>query len=118
MCKPAKYLDPEVLKAVLNYNPTTGLFSRKFANQSHPAGYIYSPRNPGEYITVPYGKSSARAGRAAYVMMTGEQPIIIDHINGIPHDNRWCNLRSVTVQENSQNRKAVRIKNGTYVPLE
>lgn len=32
----------------------------------------------------------------------------IDHINGVKDDNRICNLRSVTNQENAFNRKAVK----------
>ena len=38
-------------------------------------------------------------------MMTGEDPLCIDHINGDPSDNRWCNLRSVTQKENGRNLK-------------
>jgi hypothetical protein len=112
------YLDPDILRSKLDYNPTTGHFSLRVANQTMPAGYIYTARSPGQYISVPYGKKRARAGRAAYVMMTGEQPDHIDHINGLPHDNRWCNLRSVTVTENNRNKAVHRIKNGTYVSLE
>ena len=29
----------------------------------------------------------------------------IDHINGVPDDNRWCNLREATHQQNGCNRK-------------
>jgi hypothetical protein len=117
MRKP-KYLDPKILHEQLAYDPKTGFITARHANKYIKAGHVYMTRTPGEYINVPYGKSQARAARAAWVLMTGEQPVIVDHINGIPHDNRWCNLRNVTVGENNRNRKSVRIKNGTYVPLE
>lgn len=118
MSRKAKYLDPEILRATLHYDPETGLFSRKTATSRTPVGYIFTTRHPGEYISVPYGKGNARAGRAAWVWMTGEQPDIIDHINGHAHDNRFVNLRNVTAKENHGNKRGTRINNGTYVPME
>lgn len=45
-----------------------------------------------------------RAHALAWVWMTGRQVDgYIDHINGIPSDNRWSNLRQVTAGENAQN---------------
>ena len=113
-----KYLDPKILRATLAYDPITGHISSLKANQRNPAGYIYKVEAAGNYLSVPYGKSSARAGRVAWVLMTGKQPEIIDHINGIKHDNSWSNLRNVSVAGNCSNRESARIKNGTYVPLE
>jgi len=41
-----------------------------------------------------------------WMYMIGEWPKEqIDHINGIPNDNRWCNLREVTSAENQKNMK-------------
>lgn len=37
--------------------------------------------------------------------MTGAHPPeVVDHINGDRTDNRWCNLRCVSVETNTQNR--------------
>ena len=44
-------------------------------------------------------------------MMTGK-PLkdyeYVDHINGVRHDNRWCNLRIVSSRMNNQNRALLR----------
>jgi hypothetical protein len=43
------------------------------------------------------------AHRVIWAMTHGEWPDEIDHINGIRHDNRMCNLRNVTKKENAKN---------------
>lgn len=43
--------------------------------------------------------------------MYDEEPNIIDHINGIRHDNRICNLRNVTQKENVRNRCVINSRN-------
>jgi len=43
--------------------------------------------------------------RLIFKMMTGRDPLMIDHINGVPSDNRWENLRDVTAADNSKNIK-------------
>lgn len=42
--------------------------------------------------------------RLIFKLETGADPTgVIDHINGIRNDNRFCNLRDVTITENSRN---------------
>ena len=43
------------------------------------------------------------AHRVIWFMFNGEWPKVIDHENGNPSDNRWVNLRNVSLQENSKN---------------
>lgn len=45
------------------------------------------------------------AHRVIWKLVTGEEPEIIDHINGIRHDNRFENLRSVSDSTNLKNAK-------------
>lgn len=45
------------------------------------------------------------AHRLAWFLVTGKWPKEIDHKNGERWDNRWRNLREVTSQQNSFNRK-------------
>jgi hypothetical protein len=43
------------------------------------------------------------AHRVAFAIINGRWPSVIDHINGDRSDNRLCNLREVTQQENTKN---------------
>jgi hypothetical protein len=43
------------------------------------------------------------AHRVVWKLMTGEDPIEVDHIDGDRLNNRWKNLRNVTVKENRRN---------------
>lgn len=44
--------------------------------------------------------------RLAFLYMTGEWPgKVVDHLNGDPSDNRFCNLRSTDQKTNLQNKR-------------
>lgn len=112
----------EVLKAHLDYNPETGklfwkerpaemfkdsgwgqqrtcrAWNAKWAGKeaftfSDPSGYRH-----GKVLGVLY-----QAHRVIWKLVHGEDPLVIDHINGVPSDNRLVNLRACTVAENSRN---------------
>ena len=68
------------------------------------AGKEIINKNAGGYIYPCILRVHFLLHRVIYLYMTGEWPLFIDHINGIRDDNRWCNLRNVTKQENCKNR--------------
>lgn len=98
----------EHIKEDMSYNPDTGEFWWKKQNPSKtrqmdaPVGIV----NTCGYITVKYKKKQFLLHRLAFYFMSGTLPEDnVDHINGDRRDNRWCNLREASCEENSQNRK-------------
>ena len=85
-------LTAETLRQILHYNPDTGVFTwirkPRYAGSGEQAG-SYSTKG---YRRVKIGVTSYRAHRLAWFYMTGQWPVDqIDHINGIPDDNRFSN---------------------------
>lgn len=104
------------LKELLKYDPDTGNFIW-LANcpfnlkPQTRAGY----RNSQEYVMITIRGTAYSAHRLAWLYMTGRWPKNqIDHINHIRFDNRFENLREVTLQENHQN-LSINIRNKTGV---
>lgn len=111
--------DKEYLWKVLDYDPESGLFTWKAkplsAFKTKRGFSTWNTRFAGRpAMTVRDGQGYLRgridyiaypAHRIAWRMMTGEIPVEIDHINGVRDDNRFENLRSVTLAENRKNMK-------------
>lgn len=111
-----RFLDPAALHAAFNYDPLTGLISRKTPSRRSPIGFVYKTHHHDSYVGVVLDGVTLPAHRVAWVMATGEQPIVIDHINGVKHDNRLGNLRSVGISENNKNRPSTRKARGEVDP--
>lgn len=94
------------LKQLYTYNPETGIFIRNLT------GLEEATQNKYGYLRIWVNGTLQLCHRMAWLYMYGVLPKhMIDHINGIPSDNRIANLREAT---NSQNQMNSRIrKNNT-----
>lgn len=94
------------LKSILDYNPSTGIFTWK-ANRASTVrkGDAAGTKCKG-YIVITIQGKRYQSHRLVWLYMTGNLPTDqIDHINGIKDDNRFCNLREVSNSENAKNSK-------------
>ena len=95
------------LKEVLRYDPDTGVFTWLVTIPNiKGVGAVAGTIKSTGYIRIGINKRQYYAHRLAFLYMSGELPFDhTDHINGIRHDNRWCNLRAVTEKENHKNKR-------------
>lgn len=108
-----KYLDE-----CLTYNKTTGNFYWKdrprhhFKNDSWQktfnrknSGNIAGNHNANGYVRIWISGENYLAHRLVFLLLDGEWPLNVDHINGITNDNRYGNLRNTSSSINQRNRK-------------
>ena len=102
---PRPELTAEQLRSILNYEPATGIFTRKIgsANQVKAGDIAGCPGGDG-YLQIRVQSRKYQAHRLAWLYVYGEWPEgQIDHINRNRSDNRISNLRDVTQKQNLQN---------------
>jgi hypothetical protein len=86
-----------------NYNPETGILTRKTNWAGYRIGEEAGSLNDG-YVVLHVGPKLYSAHRVAWLMYYGYFPeYTIDHKNRIRHDNRITNLREATPQCQSRN---------------
>lgn len=108
----------DTLNRCLAYDPATGLLSWRERPASdfktkracsiwnvRFAGTVAGSKIGNGYLQVRIGGRSYYAHRLAWAISTGAWPDDdIDHINGVPDDNRLDNLRAATRSQNLWNR--------------
>ena len=97
-------LTQDRFKELLDYNPETGVFTRKVSRGGCKAGEIAGSVTGRYYRCISIDNKQYRASRVAFLFMEGYFPEYdMDHINRIRDDNRWKNLRHVSRQCNARN---------------
>lgn len=102
------------LMDVLSYDPATGIFVWKTSpNGRVPiglrAGFL---SDGGPRLSIKIKRKTYVLARLAWLYMTGEWPSgVIDHINGNCADDRFANLRSVSLNVNAQNQRRAHVSN-------
>jgi len=109
-----KPIDQATIKENLNYDPDTGVFTRRIAkSNSVKIGNVAGCIGSNGYITLRLNNVLYLAHRLAFIYVHGDDTGLnyIDHIDGNPSNNKITNLRSGTQSENMQNRKKCQINN-------
>ena len=95
-----------LLRQFISYDPESGHFTRhtRCRADNESALGVLTNKDSGGYVIFSVLGSSYLAHRLAFTFMGFDTPEFVDHINGIRHDNRWCNLRPANKFVNAQNR--------------
>lgn len=98
-------MDYETASALFEYEPATGIVTRKVTRRAYRKGERagWFDTSSG-YRRIMFDRKSILEHRLAFLLMTGRHPTgEIDHINRDPRDNRWENLREATHSQNCAN---------------
>jgi hypothetical protein len=100
-------LTQEKVKELFHYEPDTGNLVWRFDRRANKvAGKIAGCLNNHGYFRIRIDGKAYSAHRIIWLYVYGAWPVNdIDHVNGLRHDNRICNLREATKAQNSQNQR-------------
>lgn len=112
MKRSPRIVSREDITQTVQYCAETGIFyaldRRRGAEIGEPVGYV----SPTGYVYLSIKNIRMLAHRVAWFLQHNEWPLVIDHINGNPGDNRISNLRSTNQTFNRANSR-VGISNST-----
>lgn len=124
----SKVFTKEYLKMCVVYGRQTGRFTwleRPIEHFTSVSAFnTWNSEHSGEcacrvdangYEIISINGSVIKAHHVAFIVIDGVKPDVVDHINGIRNDNRWCNIRTASMAENSKNCK-LRSDNKSGVP--
>lgn len=99
-------INQQELKRLLSYAPDTGVFAWAAGAGEKRAGNTAGWSNANGYRYIDINNKKYLAHRLAFLYVEGYFPEHdVDHMNGERDDNRWNNLRHVTMSCNLQNQK-------------
>jgi len=105
-------LTVQELRRFLDYDPSTGQFTRLVNNGTAKTGDVAGWIEPSGYRKISIAGRKYYAHRCAILFMTGVWPSqSVDHIDGDRANNRYENLRCVGQQTNTQNLKKAKSNN-------
>jgi len=94
-------LTAEHLRAILDYDSLTGLFTNKVQRGKRgPIGAVAGTYDKDGYVVIQISGIKFRAGRLAFLHMTGRWPREVDHKDRVRANDAWLNLRECTRSEN------------------
>jgi len=101
------------LREVLHYDPATGSFVwLKMLSNKGPVGSAAGRSDVRGYTVIGIDRKLYRAARLAWLWMTGDWPSgEIDHLDTVPSNDAWANLRDVPHAINAQNSRRARSTN-------
>lgn len=90
----------------VEYDPDTGnMFYIEDGGPRVRASETLSKATDDGYRNVWINGKRIKQHRLAWYLVHGRWPLEVDHINGVRHDNRLCNLREVNRRTNTMNTK-------------
>jgi hypothetical protein len=93
-----------VVRALLRYDPETGIFTWRVRRGHIPQGATAGTKDKRGMVLIRIFRRHFKAHRLAWLYMMGEWPQCeLDHRDRDPGNNRWTNLREATRIENMAN---------------
>ena len=94
-------------RELFKYDRETGIVTRRIRQRNRlvgeVVGYLFIDSHRSKSIRATIDIKKYGLHRVIWLIETGEWPDTIDHINGDARDNRWKNLRNVSIATNNKN---------------